>query len=150
MSAKDELTLEVSLPKALLFSSAVTIAFWGLSALFMVWSGVPLRDPSLMIWFVIMVGIGTPMFTAILVLLISCSVGPRGIRNLFFGELGWSDMHRVRGFPLEPYYVIRGRGFFCKFCVVPRRFFLKHPDQLWEAMDRYAPRHHFLRSSLKR
>lgn len=150
MSAKDELTLEVSLLKALLYSSAVTVAVWGFGVLFAVWDGFPFNSPIFVSGFVILVVIGTPVFTAILVLLISCPVGPGGIRSLFYGELGWNEMSYVQPNPLAPYYMIRGRGLFCKFCMVPRRFLLKDPDQLWEAVNRYAPRHHFLRSRLKR
>lgn len=148
MSTSDETTLEISFPKALLLSALSMVGFvFGCYVI-----GIPMHDPMLIVFLVVMVLVMTPVFAACYMVMLSCRIGREGLRpaapTLYRTVLRWEDIVTVRRAIGSPLYVARGPGLFGVFCVLPPRFLLKNPDSLRELIDRYAPVDNIVRKKL--
>lgn len=148
MNASDEATLEMSFPKALLFS-ALSMACFLVGCYFI---GIPMHDYLFIGFLVVMVFVMTPVFAVCFVFMLSCRISRDGLRpaapTLYQRVLRWEEIVSVRRSIGSPFYVARGPGIFGSFCVLPSRFLLKHPDKLRELLDRYAPADNIVRKTL--
>jgi hypothetical protein len=146
MNAQQDSTLEISYWKALLVAiPSMTCFVVGLFAV-----GIPMKDPLLIGFLVVMVTVMTFASAGCLCFMLRCKIGPDGLRpavpTFYQRTLRWEDISSVRGF-VGPFYVIRGRAFGGQ-CVLPRRFLLKRPDSLKEFIEAYAPIDNIVRQEL--
>ena len=148
MSASDETTLVISFPKALLLSALSMVCF--MVGCYVI--GMPMHDPMLIGFLVVVVLAMTPVFAAAFCFMLSCKIGRDGLRpaapTLYQTLLRWEDIVAVRRGIGSPFYVARASGIFGVFCVLPSRFLLKNPDSLRELIDRYAPPDSIVRQKL--
>ena len=114
--------------------------------------GIPMHDPTLIIFPAVMVLVMTPAFAACFVFMLSCKISREGLRpaapTLYQIVLRWEDIVTVRKAIGSPIYVARGPRLFGVFCILPTRFLLKNPDSLRELIDRYAPADNIVRKKL--
>jgi len=143
MNTPDEAALEISFPKALLFS-AVCMAAFTVATLSL---GMPLHDPLFVGFFTVMVVGMTFVFAACFCFMLRCKISQDGLRPAvptFYQQLfRWEDIAVVRGFA-TPFYVLRSSAF-GPFCILPRRFFLKRPESLKTLLEKYAPADNIVR-----
>lgn len=146
MNAPDEAALEVSLPKAFLFSAPCMLSF--VLGLFVI--GVPMNDPLLIAFIIITVAGTTLVFTICFCFMLRCKISRRGlcpaVPTFYSQVIPWEKITSVRGFA-SPFYMIRCSTF-GPFCILPRRFFLKHPESLRQLLERYAPPDNIVRNKL--
>lgn len=146
MNIAQEATLEISFPKALLLSIFQMACF--VIGLFVI--GIPMSDPLLVGFLVVVVTGMTFAFAASLCFMLRCKIGHDGLRSavptLYQQVLRWEDIAVVRGVGC-PFYFVRGRAF-KGHCVLPRRFLLKRPDSLRKVIEQYAPADNILRKKL--
>jgi hypothetical protein len=142
-----EATLEVSYSKALLYS-AVHMAFFVI-ALFVI--GMPMHDPLLIGFLVVMVPSMSFVFGACFCFMLRCKISHDGLCPavpMFYQRvLRWGDVAGVRTTLIGPFHVVRGRAL-GEFCILPRRFFLKHPESLKQLLQEYAPADNIVRREL--
>lgn len=146
MNTQQEVTLEISFPKALLIS-AVAMAFFFVGVFVI---GIPMNDP-LLVGLLICMGIIMPfVFAGCLFFMLRCKIGRDGLRpaipTFYQRVLRWEDISSVRGF-VSPFYSVKGRAFAGQ-CLLPRPFLLKRPDSLRELIGQYAPQGNIVRRRL--
>ena len=145
MNVPDENTLEVSFPKALVFSSASMAIF----AIGLIAIGVPMHDPLLVAFLFVMVVGMTITFAVICRFMLRCRIDQAGLRSAVPSGhqrvLGWSDIIYVRR--RFPFYVVRGQAF-GEFCLLPFKFLLKQPDRMERLIVQFAPSDNVLRKYL--
>jgi hypothetical protein len=146
MNTQQEATLEISYPKALLFSAVMMACFF--VAIFVM--GIPTSDP-LLIGFLIFMGIVMPfVFAGCICFMLRCKIGRDGLRpavpTFYQRVLRWEDISAVWGFG-SPFYSVRCRAFGGQ-CLLPRSFLLKRPDSLREFIKQYAPEDNIVRKTL--
>jgi hypothetical protein len=146
MNTPQDATLEISYPKALL----VTIPSMACFVLGLFAIGIPMTDPLLIGFLVVMVTGMTFVFAGCICFMLRCKIGRDGLRSavptFYQRVLRWEDISDVRGFA-SPFYVVKSSTF-GPFCILPRRFLLKRPDSLREFIDQYAPADNIVRRKL--
>ncbi|HZQ48344.1 MAG TPA: hypothetical protein VFC07_15110 [Verrucomicrobiae bacterium] len=147
MNTPQDATLEISYPKALLFTiPSMACLVVGLFAI-----GIPMTDPLLIGFLVVMITGTTFVFAGCLCFMLRCKIGRDGLRSavptFYQRVLRWEDISVVRSFA-SPFYVVRCSAF-GPFCILPRRFLLKRPDSLREFIDQYAPADNIVRKKLR-
>ena len=146
MNTPQDVTLDISYPKALLVSIPSMACF--VVGLFVI--GIPMTEPLLIGFFVFMVTAMTFGFAGCICFLLRCKIGQDGIRpalpTFYHRVLRWEDISSVQGFA-SPFYIVRYRAFGGK-CLLPRRFLLKRPDCLREYINQYAPTDNIVRKKL--
>ena len=112
--------------------------------------GIPMNDPFLIGFLVVMIPGTTFVFAGCLCFMLRCKIGRDGLRSavptFYQRVLRWDDISIVRGFA-SPFYVVRCSEF-GPFCILPRRFLLKRPENLREFIDEYAPADNIIRKEL--
>jgi hypothetical protein len=146
LNTPQTVTLEISYPKALL----VTIPTMACFVVGLLVIGVPMTDPLLIGFLVVMVTGMTFVFAGCMCFTLRCRIGYDGLRpavpTFYQRVLRWEDISVVQGFA-SPFYFVRGRNF-GGHCMLPRRFLLKRPDCLREFIDQYAPADNIVRKKL--
>ncbi|HWC60220.1 MAG TPA: hypothetical protein VHC44_11050 [Verrucomicrobiae bacterium] len=148
MTAPNEAVLEVSFPKALIFSAvSMTCFFAGL-----IFIGMPMHDPLLIGTIVVVVAGMTFIFAMCFCFIFRCKISREGLCSaaptFYQTILRWGDIVAVRTtLRGSPFYLIRGSRL-GEFCVLPRRFLLKNPESLNELIERYAPADNIVRKEL--
>jgi hypothetical protein len=142
-----EATLEVSYLKALLYS-AVHMFFF-VVALSVI--GMPIRDPLLIGFLFVMVTSMSFVFAAFFCFMCRCKISHDGlcpaVPTFYQRVLRWGDVAGVRTMWIGPFHVVKGRGL-GEICFLPRRFFLKHPEDLKLLLREYAPADNIVRREL--
>jgi hypothetical protein len=146
MNTPQDTTLEISYPKALLVTIPSMACFVvGLFAI-----GIPMTDPLLIGFLVVMVTGMTFVFAGCLCFMLRCKVGHDGLRpavpTFYQRVIRWEDISVVRGFA-SPFYFVRCRDFGGQ-CMLPRQFLFKKPNSLRELIDQYAPADNIVRKKL--
>ena len=112
--------------------------------------GIPMTDPLLIGFLVVMVTGTTFVFAGGMCVMLRCKIGHDGLRpavpTFYQRVLRWEDISVVRGFG-SPFYFVRCRAFGGQ-CMLPRRFLLKRPDSLREFIVQYAPADNIVRKTL--
>jgi len=146
MNTPQDATLEISYPKALLVTIPSMACF--VVGLFVI--VIPMSDPLLIGFLVVMVTGMTFVFAGCMCFMLRCKIGQDGLRpavpTFFQRVLRWEDISSVQGFA-SPFYFVRCRAFGGQ-CMLPRRFLLKRPDSLREFIDQYAPADNIVRKKL--
>ena len=146
MNTPQEAMLEISYPKALL----VTLPSMACFVAFPFVNGKPTSDPLFNGSLLVMAVFMTFVFAGCLCFVLRCKIGCDGLRSavptFYQYVLRWEDIAVVRGF-VTPFYVVKSSAF-GPMCILPRRFLLKRPDSLREAIDQYAPAENILRKKL--
>lgn len=114
--------------------------------------GMPMHDPMLFRFLVVVILVMTPVFAAGFCFMLSCKIGRDGLYpaapTLYQSVLRWGAIVSVRRGIGSPFYVVRGAGIFEVVCILPCRFLLKDPKSLGELIDRYAPQDNIVRKKL--
>lgn len=146
MNTSQEATLEVSFLKVLLVS-VICFAFFAIAIFTM---GLPLHDPLLVGFLIVMFTSMPIVFAACLCFMLRCKIGHDGLRpavpTFYQKVLRWEDIAFVQGFG-SPFYFVWSRAF-GSHCILPRRFLLKRPDSLKELIEQYAPADNIVRKKL--
>jgi hypothetical protein len=147
MNTPQDATLEISYPKALLVTIPSMACF--VVGLFVI--GVPMTDPMLIVFLVVMVTGMTFVFAGCMCFMLRCKIGHDGLcpaaPTFYRRVIRWEDISVVKGGFASLVYVVRCSTF-GPFCVLPRRFLLKRPDSLKEFINQYAPADNIIRKKL--
>jgi len=142
--------LEVSFPKALLFSALCMLFL--MIGFFVI--GIPMRDPLLVGFLVLMVTGMAAVFAAVFCFMLRCKIDSEGlwsaVPTFYQRVLRWDDVTAVRRssvFVRGPFYLVQGRAL-GEFCLLPRPFLLKHPERLKQLIQEYAPADNIVRKEL--
>lgn len=146
MDELDETALEISFPKAFLLSALYMTSF--VIALFII--GVPMRDPLLIAFIIIMVPGTAVVFAAGLCFMLRCKISRQGlcpaVPSFYQRVIPWDEITSIRGFA-SPFHVLKTSAF-GPFCILPRRFLLKRPESLKQLLEQYAPADNIVRNKL--
>jgi Protein of unknown function (DUF3592) len=145
----ENVTLEISYPKALLVSTSFMACFViGVFAM-----GIPRKDPLLIGFLFVMITGMSFVFAGCLCFMLRCKIGDDGLSSAvpaFYQQvLRWEEIVRVEGFG-KPFYVVKSRFFKGQWCLLPRKFLLKRPDSLRKAIEHYAPANNIIRKKFVR
>lgn len=150
VNTQTESTIEVSLPKAFVFSAMGMLCF--VAGLFFI--GLPMHDPLLVGFLVVMVSGMTCVFAFSFCFMFRLKISHEGLRpavpTFYQWVLRWEDIvdvRRARNGGM--FYVVRGRRL-GEFCILPPRFFLKDPQSLRRLIEQYAPADNIVRKELGR
>ena len=129
--------LEISFPKAALYSAGSMVCFLVATIVM----GLPLHDPVLIGFLVVMVPGMTFVFAGCCCSMLRCRITPAGLCTSFPLQriIRWEEITKIRKSWGSPFYMVRCGGFFGQFCVLPRPVLLKRPENLKELIERYAP-----------
>jgi hypothetical protein len=147
MSTPQDATFRISYTKALLVTIPASVCF----AISVVLDGIPISNPLLVGFLVVMFSVMPFVFAACLCFMLRSKIGHDGLRaavpTFYQRVLRWEDIAVVQGF-CSPFYFVRGRAFGGGHCILPRRFLLKRPDSLRELIEQYAPANNIVRKKL--
>lgn len=146
MNTPQDVTLEISYPKALLIMIPSMACF--VAGPFVI--GMPMNDSLFIGSLMVMAIFMTFVFAGCLCFMLRCKIGRDGLRSavptFYQHVLRWEDITVVRGLAM-PFYVVKASAF-GPTCILPRSFLLKQPSSLREYIDQYAPAGNILRNKV--
>jgi len=138
MNESQDETLEITFPKAALFSAYSMWPLW------IIWTAMAfyLRDPLFVLFLIVIVPGSVLAFAAASCFFLRCKITKDGFcpfaPGYYQDTFRWKEITNIKKLWCSPLYIITGGHFLRRF-FLPSRYLLKHPESLGKLIDRYSP-----------